>query len=371
MIRFLARNIFNIRGWRTNRKIVVIESDDWGSIRMPSRDVYKAFIAKGFGINNSIYNRLDSLENNDDLSHLYETLNKHKDANERPPVITANMIVANPDFQKIKASGFSEYHYEHFSETLKRYPSHDKVLQLYREGINNRLFYPQFHGREHLNINRWMRALREAREDVRFAFDYDTTFSGKEDYNFMEALDWDKPDEINAHNALLADGLEIFRKTFGYRPKSFIAPCCIWSCGVEKTLFDNGVCYLQGCTFQNLPQGGFDNYKRRHHYLGQKNKYGQRFLIRNCIFEPSLTFRSNWPEYTLRAIKTAFRWKKPAIISAHRINFIGFLDEKNRINNLKLFDQLLASIIKRWPNVEFMASDELGDLVTGERDEAL
>jgi hypothetical protein len=31
----LSRNITNARGWKTNRKIVVIESDDWGSIRMP------------------------------------------------------------------------------------------------------------------------------------------------------------------------------------------------------------------------------------------------------------------------------------------------------------------------------------------------
>jgi hypothetical protein len=31
----LSRNLTNARGWRTNRKIVVIESDDWGSIRMP------------------------------------------------------------------------------------------------------------------------------------------------------------------------------------------------------------------------------------------------------------------------------------------------------------------------------------------------
>jgi len=29
----LHRYIANIPGWRTNRKIIVIESDDWGSIR--------------------------------------------------------------------------------------------------------------------------------------------------------------------------------------------------------------------------------------------------------------------------------------------------------------------------------------------------
>lgn len=32
----IDRNIANLFGWCTNKKIVVIESDDWGSIRMPS-----------------------------------------------------------------------------------------------------------------------------------------------------------------------------------------------------------------------------------------------------------------------------------------------------------------------------------------------
>ena len=29
-----------LRGFHTNRRLIVIESDDWGSIRMPSRDVF-------------------------------------------------------------------------------------------------------------------------------------------------------------------------------------------------------------------------------------------------------------------------------------------------------------------------------------------
>ena len=31
----ITSKIINIPGWTTNRKIIVIESDDWGSIRMP------------------------------------------------------------------------------------------------------------------------------------------------------------------------------------------------------------------------------------------------------------------------------------------------------------------------------------------------
>ena len=40
IIRNIFHNLLSIPGWRTNRHIVVIESDDWGSIRMPSKEVY-------------------------------------------------------------------------------------------------------------------------------------------------------------------------------------------------------------------------------------------------------------------------------------------------------------------------------------------
>ena len=63
-MRSVLRNLLYIPGWRTSRKIIVIESDDWGSIRMPSADVYNKFIAQGFDLAGSDYNRLDSLETN-------------------------------------------------------------------------------------------------------------------------------------------------------------------------------------------------------------------------------------------------------------------------------------------------------------------
>ena len=60
-------NLINSPGWRTKRRIVVIESDDWGSIRMPSKDVYQRFLDRGLNLSNSDYNRIDTLESNEDL----------------------------------------------------------------------------------------------------------------------------------------------------------------------------------------------------------------------------------------------------------------------------------------------------------------
>jgi len=38
MIKSIKSHLLNLPGWHTNRKIVVIESDDWGSIRMSSAE---------------------------------------------------------------------------------------------------------------------------------------------------------------------------------------------------------------------------------------------------------------------------------------------------------------------------------------------
>ena len=37
----VSRNLSNLPGWRTKRHIIVIESDDWGSIRMSSKEVVR------------------------------------------------------------------------------------------------------------------------------------------------------------------------------------------------------------------------------------------------------------------------------------------------------------------------------------------
>ena len=42
---------------------------------------------------------------------------------------------------------------------------------------------------------------------------------------------------------------------------------------------------------------------------------------------------------------------------------MGFIDQKNRAKNIKLLATLLSMILKKWPDVEFMSSDELGYLI--------
>ncbi len=74
----IGRHWHNIPGWRTNRKIVVFESDDWGSIRMPSRKVYKHLLKNGIPVDKCPFSKYDSLASEEDLTALFEVLSKHK-----------------------------------------------------------------------------------------------------------------------------------------------------------------------------------------------------------------------------------------------------------------------------------------------------
>lgn len=362
----IIRDINNIKGWNTNRKIVVIESDDWGSIRMPSKEVYDLFLKNGFSVDRSDYNRLDSLESNRDLENLFEVLSKFKDKNGNHPIFTANTIVANPDFGKIEESKFSQYFYESIQQTFQSYPKSNQALNLYLQGDNGHVFHPQFHGREHLNVNRWMNRLQNKDENVHFSFKHKMTYSGKDDYSFMEAFDWDSEHEIGQQSLILDEGLNLFESLFGFRSKSFISPCYVWDSRIEKALSEVGVDYFQGLRKQSAPTGENDKYATINHFIGEKNDFGQRYLVRNCVFEPSCIPKSDWVGYTIGTISSAFRWNKPATISTHRINYMGSLNEKNRDSNLKLLSELLRSIMVKWPDVEFMTSDQLGDLIANQ-----
>jgi len=358
----LRANITNSKGWKTSRKLLVIESDDWGSIRMPSKEVFNRFVKKGYDIENSLYNRFDSLASEDDLNYLFETLGNFNDINGNPLNITANTIVANPDFKQIKATNFQNFFYEPFTETLQKYPKHQRSFDLWKEGIQENMFFPQFHGREHLNIKLWMNELQSRDEVLRFTFDQNTTYSGKSDYSFMEAFD-NKKNSIENHKLIIKDGLESFQKIFGYKSKSFIAPCHVWHSDLNKTLHENGIDYIQGSRIQLEPTEEHFEYNQIPHFLGEENDYGQLYLVRNVTFEPSSVDGMDWIKYALAQIETAFAWGKPAIISSHRVNYIGFLDEKNRNKNLKLLSELINKVQKKWPEVEFLSSDQLGDII--------
>jgi hypothetical protein len=95
--------------------------------------------------------------------------------------------------------------------------------------------------------------------------------------------------------------------------------------------------------------------------FGQKNTFGHVYYLRNVKFEPvqeSYNFNK-----VLFEIKAAFTMKKPAVISTHRVNYIGEIEVNNKDKNLKELSKLLKTIIKHHPDAIFISSTELGNMI--------
>lgn len=367
----LRVNVSNIPGWRTKRHIVVIESDDWGSIRMSSIENFNRMLKAGMPVDKSHYNLYDALECNDDLVALMETLSKFKDVTGRPPVFTGVNVVANPDFEKIKQNGFSEYVYEPYTETCKRYDNHERVYELWKEAITKRLIVPIFHGREHLNAQFWLRALQMGDKSTLLGFENEVTgmpgIKGEKLPDFQAAFDIDTVADLPYQKDVIKTGLDLFEQLYGYRSKYFVPTNGPFNNSLEKDLFDAGIKYINTGKKQREPLGN-GKYRVNTRFLGDKNQFGQIYLTRNCFFEPAATgfevpMNYNWIDFCLKEIEIAFRWHKPATISSHRVNYIGYLHPENRENGLRQLSELLSRMLKRWPDIEFMTSVELGDLI--------
>lgn len=366
----LIRNLSNLPGWRTKRKIVVIESDDWGAIRMSSNEDYKQLIRKGikpFSDDEDRYLRNDSLASANDLSGLFEVLSSFKDIKGNHAVFTAVSVVANPVFKKIKENSFQEYFFEPFTETLKRYPLHDRSFELWKEGKNNNLFVPQFHGREHLNVYNWLKALQSGEQDTITAFDHEvygiTPRNPINAVSYQAAFDFINISEIEYQKKVLQEGLKLFEQIHGYKSSFFVPANGPFNNRLEEITSEMGINYIGASKIQSEPVGN-GKFKNHFHFLGQKNKWGQYYTTRNCFFEPSSNLKTDWVDACLNDICIAFRWKKPAIISSHRVNYIGWLNPSNRDKGLYMLRELLTQCMKRWPESEFMSSDQLGNLIS-------
>lgn len=373
----LVVNLSNMKGWRTNRHIVVIESDDWGSVRMSSLDSFERLKAAGIPVDKGQYNLYDALESNGDLEMLFDTLRRFKDSTGRHPVMTGVNVVANPDFDAIRANGFSEYVYEPYTKTCERYKGHDRVYELWKQGIAERLFVPVLHGREHLNAQFWMRALQGGNKSTLAAFNEGVTgiprkgIGGEMVPNFQAAFLIETVNDLPYQKEVIRTGAELFEKLYGYRAKFFVPTNGWFNNSLEKDLYDSGVKYIDTAKRQEEPLGNGET-KINTRFIGDKNQLGQIYLTRNCFFEPAATgyevpANYEWLGYCLKEIEIAFRWHKPATISSHRVNYIGYLHPENREKGLKALSQLLDEIIKRWPDVEFMTSVELGDLIASDQ----
>jgi hypothetical protein len=272
------------RGWKTKRKIVVIESDDWGAIRTSLRGAYDRLVDLGYEMDKSPFNK-DALETTEDLDLLFNVLESIKDQSGRSPCITANIIMANPDFDRIRQSDFQDFFYEPVDVSLSHNPIHQDVTQRWLDGMRRKIFIPQLHGLYHVCWWNWLKSLKNNSPEALLTFEMNMCgvprAASKEGKGFYGPV-YLFQHELMHYNIdikdVIMEGAKLFEKLFGYNSLSTVAPNYGWTDKVEDIWSDNGIKFIQGSIFQNMGR----NNLRRAHFLGEYNPRGCYYLVRNC-----------------------------------------------------------------------------------------
>jgi hypothetical protein len=356
----------SIPGWHTTRKIVIFESDDWGSLRVSSDIVFNRLVSAGLDLTTGDsyrYNRYDALETTDDLDALFTTLSSFKDARGNHPVFTAFCLVANPAFEKIESNKFQTYNYERVDSTFEQYYGNN-LVDLWRNGERSNIFVPEFHGREHLNVAQWLKALQANEFQARTAFKHRVWgYTNRNQFNisFQAAFDVGTSEEVSIHRKIVTDGLNCFEELMGYPASAFVPPNGIMHKDLYQVSAMAGIKYIFSAQ-RNALAVGQGRHKIVWNYLGKRNDAKQIFIIRNAFFEPSDPGR-NWVKTCVSEIQSAFDAKRPAIIGSHRVNYIGSRDRENQQRGLSQLSELLTQILAKWPDIEFMSTRQLGKLI--------
>ena len=239
------------------------------------------------------------------------------------------------------------------------YPDCERSLNLLKKGEELGYICIQSHGREHINYQYWLKLLRSGNEDVRIAFDMgmcwlfpktQPTMPNPVVSAYEYASKEEKSDLLNS----ISMGLSMFERQFGHKSCTFVAPCFIWSDAIEEVLRNHGVIMIQSDRIQK--DHTIHSKRDRVHYMGEKNRFGQVYSIRNCIFEPAINRDGKEMERCLAQVSQAFETDRIAVISSHRINYVGGIIPENRTSTLNQLKVLLDMIIKKYPDVEFMSS---------------
>jgi hypothetical protein len=367
MVQFIKNHLKNFGGWTSQRKIVCFAVDDYGNIRIHDKKSLETLIKNGLKKSNR-FDVLDSLCTREDYQKLYEVLDSVKDKNNKPANFTTYALSANIDFKNV-LKNWDKFEYELLPETYQKLGENNEQYKgtwdVVLEGIKSKFIKPQFHGREHLNVPLFEYHIKQNTDFFRINLENNSyagipknpktpTVSFSQSFSF-----WDE-NEVDRQLEIIKDGLKVFEEVYGYPTTTFTPPAL----QLHPKLYDK---------IEKLGIKSIDKPRKIRRHLGkntfisESNKLGFQknekhvTVIRNVMFEPMSKSHSNWVDFTFAQIEAAFRTKKPAIISSHRVNFCGNINPDNRDKGLVMLKDLLKKITDKYSDVEFMSVDELVD----------
>lgn len=366
VISFVKNNLKNIQGSKTKRRLLAFAVDDYGNIRVANLKAKENLLQKGVKLDNR-FDHYDVLDTRGDYEMLFDVLSSVKDNKGNPAIFTPYALPCNTDYQKsIESDCFTP---ENLDLTYKKIGLQDSayvgVYELLLEGIQLKLIKPQFHGREHLNVNLFNALLKDKNPHLLANIENHSLAGVPKHPNypkvgFNQAFAFWNVEEVELHREILKDGLERFEQVYGYKSVTFTPPAQQLHSALYAYVGSLGVKGVdkERAAVRHIGQG---DYVKERNILGEKGLGDTMNIVRNCVFEPT-DREIDWVSFTLKQIEAAFFWNKPAIVSSHRVNFCGHIDPENRKKGLSALKTLLEKVVKKWPDVEFVSVDEVVEI---------
>lgn len=330
---------------RFKEKYIIIESDDWGMERALTVETLEWMKSK-FGKENFTRWTTDALETNEDLDLLFDLLNSVRNKYGSCPVITANFITHNIDYEN-----GGELKFKPISKGFN--PESEDVREKYFAGISNGCIFPQLHGYSHYNLTN-LKKYFESHEG-REAFmkkNLPAKSTIKSNLSFLHG----ELSKANSEAKMISDAAEDFNKIFGFYSSTLIPPAFIFDMGFSETLLKNKITMVQSSNRL------INSDKKKCMIPFFRKKKGIVWSIRNARLDPYPGYDYNH-EQCLHSIKRAFANNSPAIIDFHRVNISGKFAPEYRSKTLTEFKKLIEGIFKSWPDVKFIHSQKLNEML--------
>lgn len=323
-----------IRHWREpvlKSPVVIIESDDWGP---------------------------GPAEQYDRLVEICALLSRYHDRDRHPPVMTLGVVLGAPDAVAIQQGGFA--HYQRVTLADHRYR---ELLAVLQDGVRQGVFALQLHGMEHLWPPAFMRRAQQGGEVCRWLEQGDraetetlppAVQSRWIDGSTLPAQSLD----VTTIEVAAREEATMFREIFGPSPTVAVPPTFIWNSAVERAWAAGGVRFVvtPGRRYTGRNSQGQPDGVDRQIVNGEIGDGGVVYLVRDIYFEP---IRGHQAEEALAEIQQRWWLGRPALLETHRSNFLG--EASAHQHSLQELARLLGSVLREWPQVRFMSTEELGE----------
>lgn len=293
------------------------------------------------------------------LNDLLNTLKQYRDPQGRCAVLTANMVLAVPDIEKMQADT------KHYHRLLldQGFP---ELTRAFQSAAKDGAFVPQLHGMEHLNGDALahLRNIADPRTDQAFSqtgwWDWESLDSPLQGHYVDGSSLPTRPIDRTQASTLIKMAAEYFERLFGKASYSTVAPCYLWSSEIENLWSEHGIKSIQTAGYRCTHRESNGHYYQDKPLIrpGENSGNGQIYLTRNVMFEPT-DGRTN-ADTAWQESRTAIAQALPVTISTHRYNFTRSQPEHH--DSLTELRSLLTKLTTL-SEARFLSSPELAQAI--------